>query len=133
MNYLNVSIFIIATFLIVTGEFFFLPKHSKRHEWESKSTKDRKILRYAKDAVKLYNEINHSMLTLNQVLAARRIYEGDSKHYNLKILANNDCNRKMYGCTEEIIADIIKNNEHPHKLKISVRNYWRENNVNLIS
>uniref|UniRef100_A0A0K0G4E6 Cystatin domain-containing protein n=1 Tax=Strongyloides venezuelensis TaxID=75913 RepID=A0A0K0G4E6_STRVS len=123
MNCSIVSILIITTLLIVTGEFLHFSKHHKLHEWENKSTKDRKIINFANDAVKLYNKIHHTMLKLNQVAGARRIYEDGFKRYNIKILADSDCNKENYKCTEEIIADITKNNDNPKELNFSVRRW----------
>uniref|UniRef100_A0A0N5B732 Cystatin domain-containing protein n=1 Tax=Strongyloides papillosus TaxID=174720 RepID=A0A0N5B732_STREA len=118
MNHLNVFIFIIAIFSIITEEFPHFHKHHKPQGWKSKNIKDKKIIQFGKEAVGQFNKDFYSNLKFAKVLEAKKKNTETDKHYSLKILAERDCGENSIDCSQEIGAEIYKKIENPKKLSI---------------
>uniref|UniRef100_A0A0K0G4E7 Cystatin domain-containing protein n=1 Tax=Strongyloides venezuelensis TaxID=75913 RepID=A0A0K0G4E7_STRVS len=108
MNYLNVSILIIGTFLMATGTSFNLFNHHDTYGWVDKKTNSSKILKLAEKSVDQFNKKYDTNVKLENVISAKKGHTGDSKHYNLEILATVDCGNNFVKCSERIHSDIYK-------------------------
>uniref|UniRef100_A0A0N5BQU2 Cystatin domain-containing protein n=1 Tax=Strongyloides papillosus TaxID=174720 RepID=A0A0N5BQU2_STREA len=120
MNYLNVSILIIGTFLIATGASFNFLKHHDNIGWQDKNTNSSKILKLAQQSVDQFNKKYKTDAKLENVISATKSYISGSKHYNLEVLTMIDCENNGKKCPERIHSDIYRNNNKDSKTVIKV-------------
>uniref|UniRef100_A0A0N5B730 Cystatin domain-containing protein n=1 Tax=Strongyloides papillosus TaxID=174720 RepID=A0A0N5B730_STREA len=120
MNYLNVSIFIIATFLIVVETFPSFHKQRELFKMKQKDPKNKKIIKLAKQSVAHYNRKYNMNSRFAGVLKAKKEHTTDSSHYVLVISTMTDCGGNELVCLEEIHSDVYKNKKNPTHLSFYV-------------
>uniref|UniRef100_A0A0N5B733 Cystatin domain-containing protein n=1 Tax=Strongyloides papillosus TaxID=174720 RepID=A0A0N5B733_STREA len=128
MNYLNIFIFIIATFFLIIEAF---PGVYKVNEWKKTNPKRKKIEDLGKEAIKVYNKKHGPSALFNRVLKAEKQYNGYSKNYHLQILVLGKCDENTAGCLQTLDADIFKKHQNPDEPEFYVYKNSDENGINL--
>uniref|UniRef100_A0A0N5BQT7 Cystatin domain-containing protein n=1 Tax=Strongyloides papillosus TaxID=174720 RepID=A0A0N5BQT7_STREA len=120
MNYFNISILIITTFLLIIEAFPSIHKPRKLHEMKKKDPKNIKIVNLGRQSIDRYNKENGMHSKFVDVLEAEKEYTKDSSHYVLKISTTMDCGSDGRLCLEVIKSDIYKNNRKPSEVTFDV-------------
>uniref|UniRef100_A0A0N5BBL3 Cystatin domain-containing protein n=1 Tax=Strongyloides papillosus TaxID=174720 RepID=A0A0N5BBL3_STREA len=120
MNYFNVSIFIIATFLLIIDALPKIYKPRTLNVWKEKNPSDEKMIQFGRKAVVAYNQENHLNSIFSRVVKAEREYEANSKHYHLEISTLIGCAEHKIGCPQIFDADIYQNYKSPKELTLYV-------------
>uniref|UniRef100_A0A0N5BQC1 Cystatin domain-containing protein n=1 Tax=Strongyloides papillosus TaxID=174720 RepID=A0A0N5BQC1_STREA len=128
MNYLNVSIFIIASFLVVIEAF---PGFNKSPKWKKKSPTDNKIVDLGKKAVKLFTKDYGTNAIFSRVLNAEKQKTKVFNRYHLEVLVLTACEGKNEACQQKIGADIFKKKHSPNEIEMYVYKDSDENSINL--
>uniref|UniRef100_A0A0K0G4E8 Cystatin domain-containing protein n=1 Tax=Strongyloides venezuelensis TaxID=75913 RepID=A0A0K0G4E8_STRVS len=117
MNYINLSIFIFAIFLIITEAF---PGLHNSLKWKNKNPTDNKIVELGKEVVKLFNRDYHLNTIFNRVLEAEKQNTKAFKRYHLEVMVLTACEGKNEVCQQKIGADIFKKKRSPQETEMYV-------------